>query len=399
MGRIIISFLVFILFGCQENRQKDKDAVADESAFFTIDIEKALNNPMAVQLSDIASEVKYIPLETNSNNLISRVIDAKIGKQYLFILANRAVFQFTLDGSFVRQIGRLGRGPQEYSLARCFSVDENRELVFIHSNEQKLLVFDFEGRFVERIHFPNLGAGLIVWNQNSTFLQYSEGDFEVGGFVFTERNKRGDTLQSVLNYYGFEKRPDKVFLVEYFNRNKFYRYNKNLHFKSWYNDTIYTFNEQGNIYPKYSVDLKRFKLPEKYFYNKVPINNPKDYYWFGVHESNRFIFINYSSYLTTLEDNPGGIVFFDKKTKESYSISNLTSHKGLLNDSLGGAGFIPRFVNDSLAFNFVDAFTMKHHFANLSSASIKMNNPDFYKMIAELKDNSNPIMQIVLLKE
>lgn len=401
MNRILICFIFAFLVGCHSDKQNQKETKtrADSNDFFTIDLTKAIDNNDSVQLSQVSTKIEYIQLETNSNNLIRTILDAQIGKQYVFLSTYGTVYQFTLEGHFVRKIGNLGRGPQEYSLVRSFSIDENKELVYVHSNDQKLLVFDFDGKFIEQIKFPNLGNGIIVWNQDSTFLQYSEGDFEVGGFVFTERNKHGDTIQFVRNYNGFDKMPGKVFMMEYFYRNKFYRYKNIMHFKSWYNDTIYSFDSQGQIYPKYNVDLKHFKLPEMYFYNKIRIKNPKDYYWFGIQETNRFIFINYSSYFTDQEDNPGGIAIFDKNTKESYSISNKINDQGIIDDYLDGPGFVPRYVKDSLAFNFVDAYTIKHHFTNLRSANVTLKNRELYNKMKELDDNSNPIMQIVRLKE
>jgi hypothetical protein len=55
--------------------------------FFSIDFPALLDNKTEVPISEIAEDIKYIPLETTSESVLGRLREAKFTKDYIFIQA------------------------------------------------------------------------------------------------------------------------------------------------------------------------------------------------------------------------------------------------------------------------------------------------------------------------
>lgn len=127
MKRKILLLLVVLNIGC--NSQNDKKGISVDilpaNSFYTINIPEILKNQREVPVSEIAEKIEYVVLETSKESLLGRILDMKVTKDFIFIQHhNGALAQFDRTGSFIRYIGRLGRGPEEYIMIREFSIDE-----------------------------------------------------------------------------------------------------------------------------------------------------------------------------------------------------------------------------------------------------------------------------------
>ena len=75
-----------------------------------------VNKQKELNLSDVASGVRYIPLETTTESLLDKdILDVTFTADYLFVCDYVNLFQFTPEGKFVRKIGKAGEGPGEYT--------------------------------------------------------------------------------------------------------------------------------------------------------------------------------------------------------------------------------------------------------------------------------------------
>ena len=64
-----------------------------------------------IKLSEVASGVKYIPLETTAESLLDKdILNVTFAGDYLFVCDFVNLFQFTPEGKFIRKIGKAGRG-------------------------------------------------------------------------------------------------------------------------------------------------------------------------------------------------------------------------------------------------------------------------------------------------
>lgn len=109
-----------------------------------------------IRLQDIA-DVRYIPLETNSDVLLDKdaAIDYVSDKYY--VISNRRngdVFVFNPDGKIKTHFNKKGKGPMEYIQIRRLVFDEkNGEiLITFYSSPQKFLVYAIDGTYKRTLY-------------------------------------------------------------------------------------------------------------------------------------------------------------------------------------------------------------------------------------------------------
>lgn len=84
-----------------------------------------------VRLDDLFRGVEITPLETTEASLLSYPELLKTCRDTLFVFdrSNSSLLLFAPDGKFIRRIGRIGRGPGEYTRARDFLIDPDGRTV------------------------------------------------------------------------------------------------------------------------------------------------------------------------------------------------------------------------------------------------------------------------------
>lgn len=334
-------------------------------------------------------------------------MNVELTRDYIFIKhsGSRLLTQFTRDGKFVRHFGTEGRGPKEYALMRLFSVDEENELVFIHTNwTRKILIYNFDGEFIKTLKFQNLGRGHFTWSRDSFLISFSEPQIGNAPAVFIEHNFSGDTLQTVVNHIFWDKNESSNSMVMHWGQNNFYRFENKLHMKGCYNDTIYTYNDKNKIIPKYFINLKNHKIPDELVYERKSTRPlPDKCYWVGINESNKYIFVRYGLHgIRKIGEGEEGCVLFNKTSKQGLALKNNGEKYGFINDLTAGPDFKPRFSNDSLAWVSISALDMKLH---LDSEKFKNQTVEFPKekekliqLNKSLKEDGNHFLMVAKLK-
>jgi len=410
---IYVLILTLGLFSCQSKQPKEEETTEPEGKvkkelFFTIPFAEIIKNKREVNLSEIAENIEIIPLENTKESLIGNVMNVELTRDYIFVKHNgsRLLTQFTRDGKFVRHFGTEGRGPKEYALMRLFSVDEENELVYIHTNwTRKILVFNFNGEHVKTIKFEGIGRGHFSWSRDSFLVSFSEPHMGTEPFVFIETNFQGDTLQGVKNHTLWEKKGERSFTVSYWGRNAFYRANNKLHMKGWYNDTVYTYNDNKQLVPRYLVDLGEHKIPlELIPERQSPKPVPGNCVWVGLNESSDYIFVRWGSHwVKNKKEDKAGCILYNKNTREGTALVSKGEEYGFVNDLSGGPDFIPRFSNDTLTFVDISALDMKLY---LDSDKFKNSQPKFseekeklIQLDKTLKEDENHFLMIARLNE
>ncbi len=408
--------LLFIATACNNKPQSNipQEIAASDSissnAFFTIPFAEIIKHKQEVPISKIAENVEFIQFENSDKALLGRIMDLQLTKDYIFIkhTGSNLLTQFDRNGKFIRHVGREGRGPKEYGLMRVFSIDENNELIYIHTNwTRKILVYNFDGEYVNTIRLDGFDRLQMVWAHDSVFVSFSEPNMGTEPFVFMETNFHGDTLQTIQNHIFWEKKGQNSFLISYLGRDNFYLANNKLHMKGWYNDTVYTYNNKNKIIPKFLVDLKEHKIPEDLIPEKMsgkPL--PKECYWVGVNESADYIFVRYGSHMDktkSKDEMEEGCVLYDKKTKEGVALKNKGEEYGFVNDLNGGPDFKPRFSNDSLVFVDITAMDMKQYLDSQGFKNREAKFPEQKEKLAQLgktlTEDGNSFLMVAKLKE
>lgn len=422
MNRLFFLWVIVLTFGCHsKNEQRNKSGdIRANSSFYTIDFPAILENKREVPVSEIAENITYVPLESTGESALGRIQDVKLTRDYIFIHAfgTPLLAQFDKEGNFLRYIGKIGKGPEEYDLIRQFSVDEKTGFIYIQPNWiRNIQVYSFTGKFVKTIKL-NRDERAIVWCRDSSFMCYSEPLIGNEEYVFKEINSAGEIIQTVKNYYPWKDPPPFGRSMSYRGQHFFYNLGNRLHFKGVYNNTVYTYNQNSKIIPKFSVDLGKYKLPEEMIFERGLVRRiPPKYLWASVNESEGYVFIYYSAYDTDDPQGPGhglpeaGYMIYDKKKAKGTSILSADGKMilfndigdwGFINDFDGGPELIPEFVKDSLAFRFISSIAMKEYltsdeFLN-STPKDRTKKTMLINQMAGLKETDNDILMIAKLK-
>ncbi|SHJ98903.1 6-bladed beta-propeller protein [Tangfeifania diversioriginum] len=413
-----VFLLTAVLFvACQSNPSKEESASNQpenqraKDQFFTIHFAEIVKEKRDVMLSEIAENVDFVQFENNSEKaLLGRISDIQITPNYIFIKHSGTglLTQFNRNGKYVRHFGTLGRGPREYALIRKFSLDEQNKLVYIHTNwTRKILVYNFDGEYIKTIKFKAVERTNVTWSRDSLLISFGEPHVGNEPYVFIEHNATGDTLQTVANHNFWDSSESSNSMVGFWGQNIFYRFNNKLHMKGWYNDTVYFYNEQNKIVPKFFIDLKEHKIPDDLVYERKSSRPmPKNSYWIGVHETQDYIFVPYGSHYNIqtrkqLSDDEG-CVLYNKTTKIGVAV-NENEIGGFINDLTGGPDFKPLYTSDTTIYLSISALDMKMYLDSDAFKNREVKFPEQKAKLAELnrtlKEDDNHFLMVAKLKK
>lgn len=124
------------------------DAYQSQLRIIDVELNKAKAN---VKLSSLVEDIRFVPLSTSEESVIGKIDKILITDDYIFILDRFIaghVFQFDSNGSFVRNVGRIGPGPKEYQRPTDFTLHNDQ--IYIMDDGVGVISYDFNGNFVEK---------------------------------------------------------------------------------------------------------------------------------------------------------------------------------------------------------------------------------------------------------
>ena len=406
---------LFTCVACQQkannekSRETTEEKVVETNVFYTIPFAEIIKNKHEVKLSEFATDVEIIQFDNTPKALLGRIQDIQLTNDYIFVehSGNALITQFSRAGKYIRHIGKQGRGPKEYALCRKFSLDEKNERIYIQTNwTRKILVYNFDGEYIKTVKYPAVERLYNVWSRDSLFISFSDQHTGSDPFLFVEHNEQGDTLQAISQHNFWNSDETSHSMVGFSAQNSFYRFQNKLHMKSWYNDTVYTYNEKNKIVPKYFIDLKNHKIPDDLVYERKSTRPmPEDACWVGVHETENFIIIPYGYHYNIQSrkvlKKEEGCVLYNKKTKQGLAVKE-TKLGGFINDINGGPDFKPIATNDTLAVMAVSALDLKLFLDSDEFKNREVKFPEQKKDLnllnQTLKEDDNSFLVVVKLK-
>lgn len=365
-------------------------------------LEEMIKVKKAVNLSDIAESIEYVPLELSKDAVLCGNPSIVITSQYIFVKC-LSVFQFGRDGKFIRAIGARGKGPKEYMMAYHISVNEKAEQVIVHSSN-KISIYGFNGTFVREIPIKAGNYWRIHSLSNGNYIAWTNVASGGEENVFTLLNAEGKELQGIKNHLKWPAR-EMVYSMSWSTYNEFYDSKGKKFFKDMHTDTIYTLNEKNRIVPVMYLDLGKYKIPDNkrpsFITDRKQVNTlMQGYLWGNVVESDKYRLINAEGY----SDDKKLLVMTDKAKKTSVLISDKEDrYAGFVNDIDGGIDFWPRHIYaDKWAYTIVSA----SDFIKFSNENLKLNKkvkfPDKSKqlktIIGNMSEEDNQVIVIAKLK-
>ncbi|WP_293740307.1 6-bladed beta-propeller [uncultured Parabacteroides sp.] len=349
-----------------------------------------------IKLSEVASDIRYIPLETTAESLLEQdILDITFAGGYLFVSDYNKVLQFTPEGSFIRQIGKAGQGPGEYNQnILAVAYDEANKQIFLSDMRQgKVLVYSFDGAFIKDIKTaigamsPYVDAGGNLFTVSNDYLRSKErkGD---DLFVYSQNGKR---------LYGFpfhfeegKNYPGLVFVPAIL-----YPYNGNLFYKNPLEETVFRLDGKKKV-PVYRLDLSRYEklsaeedkllLDTK---NKVgsALSHEKKFYFYNLMETDKSMGVYYA------QEDERRFAWYDKQTGKVCRVRSSQADKdGFTDDREGGCPVLPYFLRNGKLVGVVPASVLLEKVKPANAKGSLRN------VLDHLLEDDNQVIQVVTLK-
>ena len=401
MSKILFIYLLVILFGCSCGSHSDSN-----SDYVTIDFESSLVDKL--KFSQFVDTIEFIPLETTDRNLIAEVRRIIYDDEKYYIRTTRSIqnanlFVFDKKGKFLWGLNKRGYGPGEYNDFVDFSITENQIHVISFF---KFISYDKQGEFIKesKIELENQVKEFVPIN-DTTFLALIFGT-RSNDLNFLFRMKGDGKVEKRF----FQRNESEARANDYRIHGKGLDLWNNIYYLNHpFSDTIFQIQEE-NVRPMFYVNYGDKSIPENLLELSDPYNiiNEKlsrldDYFYinsFGI--ADHYIYacsINkvYQSFLT----------LYSRKTGKSISTRKIEDDmflKGMI---------LPITIkkmphnsdNGDILWEVEPSYLIegyRKYMSNLSEprrAEFKSKYPDLVKMCTTLKEDDNPVLLRIKVKE
>lgn len=390
MKKQSIYFLVFLLFLNHNS--------FSQSEVKRIDIEKGIRNVQNIQLSTLASDIQYIPLETNSKCLLGDSPRIQLTENEIFVAtAMEHIFRFNREGKYLNEIGKIGRGPGECVRMINYILNDKERKVIVNDAPfgNKIVTYDFEGNFIDKFNVkissmviePFLDNNILLQNMYYTRLVKGEKINEIE--IYSSRGKK-------INSFPSSADPSKKYGMSFIPPVG-YNFQNTFHYKVAESDTLYTIPDIKTKTPKYIFDMgNKRRAEEADEFKDLKIKNTVAI--MDLWETKSYLF-----FTCTGNENRQSVLY----NKPGNSASNVIwkNKPGLEDDIAGGLPFWPYLFTDSNNEKLLIDFVFPHELLAHTKSEYfreKCKTSDKAKALKELcgkiNDSDNIIIRIVTLK-
>lgn len=193
--RLLVIALMGLLVSCSSTPQSAK--------LCTVDVAGAMENPAELKLSELASDVRYVPLETTDSCLIGANPNILLLDKQIVVYSNKECLLFNkADGKFLCKLGHGGNDPEAYSYPVPFYNGHN-EMFYFKREPEWLQKYDASGRYQGRLKIPTPPAmpsefgfmdSLVIGHYNNIAMGYAPRAL----LLFNEKGEEVDTVHSLL---------------------------------------------------------------------------------------------------------------------------------------------------------------------------------------------------------
>lgn len=379
-----------------------------ETGLTTINLVNAYNNAAPVNMSDFASDIEYIRLET-SEEVFYRFIYLKttLGDSAILMKSNDRISLFDREtGAYIRDIGHKGDDPEGFSNAMSsLGINSSNKTVYAKGKRFDLYEYSLDkGLLVNTISGPKMdelkssfSVGSIM---DATFIT-SQGilqdKFAVGYFMNIKGNEplrlvvydfNGEVLKIHPNHQSYEKNKNAIRIES----SDFHNYNNALFFKENFNDTVFNVGID-TLMPALLYELGGFSPP--YAEQESMSREKRNEYMiiYTTLQSPDFVFYN----VAFKEKQAYG--YYNRKTKEAFLSDPSTSDKktGYTNDIDNFVSFYPTSINEEgEMMGLITAEEVYEWFQNNPDKIASL--PENLQALQNIEPEDNPVVMIAKLK-
>jgi hypothetical protein len=314
-----------------------------------IDLESIMNSTESVGLSQIAEEVKYIPLESSNEALLGNVQKIMIAENTIIVSdiygSGSRLLLFDLNGKFIKQVGSMGNGPGEYGqISDFYLAKNNTEIQVVTNNKKNILRFSLIGDFIGNGIEVNDDVTVIYTNGNyyshfpSNMLFFNKDKKH----QLTIRNGSGDILSRQ-----YPVNPLKnTYMNPFIEFVSFSKTKQGCYYHVPNDNVLYEITDTVIIAAK-EFNFGKYNVPTDYKWDFAGVQKAKTLDFASVQKiqiAGNIIFVNYSR-----EGKKGLILHTKNKSINVGEGSNIG-----IKDDINGCGFITDFnVQDSILFDYI----------------------------------------------
>jgi hypothetical protein len=359
-----------------------------------------------IKLSEIADEITYIPLDNSFQ--LGLIYNYRIVKNSIYLSAKDiGILKLSREGKNLRKIGNIGRGPGEYTYCFDFTVDENKETVYV-MDQADLKVYSKTGDFLRTVSLKDYGDNIASFEINdSKIIVY---------FMLQYGNPKYDwiALDTLGNLITGKKRTTPEFTTNWLLQGGTYKFDNKVTYWNPFTDTAFSVSPDLTYKESFIISPGEYRFPKFKFYS---FEQFRQYLNIGqIFETNRYLVLRYNYKKPT-------IALIDKKTRKSnlsfLEVKNENNPRpdyigGILNDIDGGVMFQPGgasgrqesyFVENDREYiiGLTESYKIK---TRVEGNEFKNSLPEYpekkkalKKLANTLKETDNPVLMIVRLKK
>jgi hypothetical protein len=402
----IIGLIIVFLIGC--NRQKSVEQNRD---YITVSVnpKKALKS---INMSEIFSEIEYIPLENADKHVIGEIHQLIAYKNRFYIFDRfhtQSVFCFQQDGKFLFELNRKGTGPGEYVKLKNVSIDYDNDYLLLYCGQIKqILVYDLDGNYVKSYRTKDIWANDFSYTGNGYAAFYgcytSNPQYSKNGMTPNLLIAKTDDYKILHTDLFFPSEIKMSVVVG--NAKHFSSYhNGTVSLLAEYNDTVFHISE-GKSEPAYYVDFGDMKK-DKSFYSLL--RNPTTVLGqIPEYEKTRDICI-----ITALEETKTDIVFgyrhkntfhyvfYNKETGQVIDVCSDNSKNNddpIYNDIDGCTFAFPWSTDGESFFGVIESYSILEMKESIR-ASTAAGKDKLLKILDGMSEFDNPIIVKMKMKK
>ena len=362
-----------------------------------IPVKENLQNEKTINLSEIASDIRFVPLETTDDCLLGGDCYIQYAGGQIFVSSD-LLYRFDgKTGKFLNKIGSKGQGPGEYTNSLRYTVNPATKRVYV-LQFKTMLEYDYEGNFLRTLPADNHNVGACCL-LNDTQLVYANDSYNYttenqADQLYTVDLQKGKIIGKIAS--PVDKKLRGALNLSSFDF--FYRYNGQVCFKGSFQDEIYQIQSPKKKVPVYVLDRGFLKAD----YGKKnaeidPRNRMKGIQIQNVFETDNYLLVSY----TNEKNSYQGV--FDKGEHSFVNAVDKNGKAGFTNDLTGGPSLIifPFQVSpEGTIVNALNAGYLVEHRKDfeIDNPRLPSRKAEWDKVLDNLTEDSNPVIFLVTVK-
>ena len=413
--------LIGILFSCNGNQ---RDVKLPNPEYSVIDVGSSVGKGRVVNLSEIASDIKYIPLETDSTSLIGSFPLVFFENERIYIRFSKIIKVFDKAGKYLFTFDRRGGGPEEYPASSLVQVESGSGNFIVRIPKGGYMIvrtYSREGEFIKDFTFPGITrmSKTIKISPNLYMLQFSQIEKdgqEYIGFLYDSLSKIEGYIPTPVVEKNYQAEGDgiikignrRIYMSGIAIRSDLHSFKNTPRIYTTLADTIYTYSKENGFVPVYALEYGKYMSEKVSLWDVTSTSgkfiNISDLYV----ETDNFLLLNFILRDFAHEPFVGKTILNIGKMRErrdAYGLYNkksgeftLLNHPikgtpGFKDDILNGPPFIPQYMSED---NY--AVNLFHPNELIDYVEENQVSPELNKITATLKESANPVVALVKLK-